>query len=130
MVQVGTKRKRDWESKHANDIIGVVVLEVGGADDLPAWPNGMVFCRFCVIFLHYFFLYYPIPFSPSYLCHLDAEIHLFISPFFQSLFYTRLIFSNQMLTHHPAIHIGWDMDPFVIVAFSRKFSAPASFATP
>jgi phosphatidylserine decarboxylase len=50
MVQVGTKRKRDWESKHANDIIGVVVLEVEGADDLPEWPNGMLFCCFGVIF--------------------------------------------------------------------------------
>ena len=51
MVQVETKRRRDWESKHANDIIGVVVLEVEGADDLPAWPNGMLFCRFGVIIL-------------------------------------------------------------------------------
>jgi hypothetical protein len=50
MVQVGTKRKRDWESKHANDIIGVVVLEVEGADDLPEWPNGMLFRCFGVIF--------------------------------------------------------------------------------
>ena len=46
MFQVGTKRKR-----RANDIIGVVVLEVEGADDLPAWPNGMLFCRFWVIFI-------------------------------------------------------------------------------
>lgn len=46
MVQVGTKRKRDWGSKHANDIIGVVVLEVEGADDLPEWPNGMFFLLF------------------------------------------------------------------------------------
>jgi hypothetical protein len=50
MVQVGTKRKKDWESKHANDIIGVVVLEVEGADDLPEWPNGMLFCCFGLIF--------------------------------------------------------------------------------
>ena len=50
MVQVGTKRKRDWESKHANDIIGVVVLEDEGADDLPEWPNGMLFCHFGLIF--------------------------------------------------------------------------------
>ncbi|KDR76858.1 hypothetical protein GALMADRAFT_34005, partial [Galerina marginata CBS 339.88] len=51
-------RKSDWESKHPNDIVGVVVLEVEGADDLPKWPN--------------------------------------------------------------ATHTGWDMDPFVVVAFSKK----------
>jgi hypothetical protein len=50
MVQVGTKRKRDWEFKHANDIIGVVVLEVEGAGDLPEWPHGMWFCCLGVIF--------------------------------------------------------------------------------
>ena len=42
-VQVGTMRKRDWESKHTNDIIGVVVLAVEGVDDLPEWPNGTLF---------------------------------------------------------------------------------------
>jgi hypothetical protein len=52
MVQVGTKRKRDWVSKHANDITGVVVLEVQGADDLPKWPNGTCF----VVFGWFFFL--------------------------------------------------------------------------
>ena len=52
MVHVGTERKRDWESKHANDIAGVVVLEVEGADDLPEWPNGMLSCCLGVIFLH------------------------------------------------------------------------------
>ncbi|KDR66647.1 hypothetical protein GALMADRAFT_216867 [Galerina marginata CBS 339.88] len=56
---VRTKRRnRDWELKHANDIIRVVVLEVEGADDLPEWSN------------------------PAY--------------------------------------TGWDMDPFVVVAFSKK----------
>ena len=53
VVQVEMKRRSDWESKHPNDIIGVVVLEVEGAHDLPAWPNGMLFCPFWVIFLHY-----------------------------------------------------------------------------
>jgi len=52
MVHVGTERKRDWESKHANDIAGIVVLEVEGADDLPEWPNGMLSCCLGVIFLH------------------------------------------------------------------------------
>jgi hypothetical protein len=50
MVQAGTKRKRDWESNHANDIIGVVVLEAEGADDLPETRNGTLFCCFGVIF--------------------------------------------------------------------------------
>ena len=36
MVQVETKRKRDWVFEHANDVIGVVVLEVEGAHDFPA----------------------------------------------------------------------------------------------
>jgi len=57
IVQVGTKRKRDWESKHANDIIGVVVLEVEGADDLPAWPNGMLFCIFVSLFVFFIKLF-------------------------------------------------------------------------
>jgi len=61
MVQVGTKRKRDWGSKHANDIIGVVVLEVESADDLPAWPNGTLLSVFGD-FSSLFFLYYHIPF--------------------------------------------------------------------
>jgi len=45
MVQVGTKRKRDWESKHANDIIGVVGLERMRMICL----NGLIVCCFVVL---------------------------------------------------------------------------------
>lgn len=71
------------------------MLEVESADDLPARPNGMLFCRFGVIIL----LYYPIPFSPSFL-HSEIDIFPFLHLSFFS--YTLLIFSNLMLTHHPS----------------------------
>jgi len=48
MVQVGTEKKRLGVQARERYLWGCSTRE--GADDLPEWPSGMLFCCFGVIF--------------------------------------------------------------------------------